>query len=54
MVLKFTSKVNFNDDSMQINGDVTESASLGIKDSIKIPNKNKLIDTLKKLAQKIN
>lgn len=53
MVLKFTSKVDFSDDSAQINGNTTESASLGVKRDVKIPNKDKLIDALNKLAQKL-
>lgn len=53
MVLKFTSKVNFREDNDQINGSTTESASLGIKRDIKIPNKNKLADALNQLAQKL-
>lgn len=53
MVLKFTSKVNFGENDDQINGNTTASASLGIKHDAKIPNKDKLIDALNKLAQKL-
>lgn len=53
MVLKFTSKVNFGENDDQINGNTTASASLGIKHDVKIPNKDKLIDALNKLAQKL-
>lgn len=52
MVLKFTSKVNFGENNNQLNGSTTESVSLGIKRDIKIPNKDKLVDALNKLAQK--
>lgn len=53
MMLKFTSKVNFGDDNDQISGSTSESASLGIKHDVKIPNKDKLVDALNKLAQKL-
>lgn len=53
MVLKFTSKVNFGDDTDQISGNTSESASLGIKRNVEIPNKDALINALNKLAQKL-
>lgn len=53
MILKFTSKVNFEDSNDQIGGSMRESASLGIKHDVKIPNKDKLFDALNKLAQQL-
>lgn len=53
MMLKFTSKVNFGDDNDRISGSTSESASLGIKHDVKIPNKDALINALNKLAQRL-
>lgn len=53
MMLKFTSEVNFGKDNDQLNGSTSESASLGIKYDVKIPNKDKLINALNKLAQQL-
>lgn len=53
MVLKFTSKVNFGENNDQLSGSTSESASLGIKHDVKIPNKDALINALNKLAQKL-
>lgn len=53
MVLKFTSKVNFGENNDQISGNTSESASLGVKRDVKIPNKDALINALNKLAQQL-